>query len=32
MDLAPDLVHPLLKKSIRELTASSSMDGITQVR
>ena len=32
MDLAPDLVHPLLKKSIRELTASSSLDGITQVR
>jgi 2-amino-4-hydroxy-6-hydroxymethyldihydropteridine diphosphokinase len=32
MDLAPDLVHPLLKKSIQELTASSSLDGITRVR
>lgn len=32
MDIAPDLIHPLLKKSIRELTASSSLDGITQVR
>ena len=32
MDIAPDLVHPLLKKSIRELAASSSLDGITQVR
>lgn len=32
MDLAPDLVHPLLKKSIRELAASSSLDGIIQVR
>ena len=26
-----DLIHPLLKKTIRELTASSSLDGITQV-
>ena len=32
MDIAPDLVHPLLKKSIRELAASSSLNGITQVR
>ena len=32
MDIGPDLVHPLLKKSIRELTASSNLDGITQVR
>ena len=31
MDIAPDLIHPLLKKTIRELTASSSQDGITQV-
>ncbi|HEX2992123.1 MAG TPA: 2-amino-4-hydroxy-6-hydroxymethyldihydropteridine diphosphokinase [Anaerolineales bacterium] len=30
MDIAPDLIHPLLKKSIRELTASSNLDGITQ--
>ena len=31
MDLAPDLVHPVLKKSIRDLTASCSLDGIVQV-
>ena len=32
LDLAPDLVHPLLKKSIRDLAASCSRDGIVQVR
>lgn len=32
MDIAPDLVHPLLKKSIRDLLASSSVDGIVQVQ
>ena len=31
MALAPDLVHPVLKKSIRDLTASCSLDGIVQV-
>lgn len=32
MDLAPELVHPLLNKSIRELAASSNLDGIVQVK
>jgi 2-amino-4-hydroxy-6-hydroxymethyldihydropteridine diphosphokinase len=32
MDIAPDLIHPLLKKNIKELTATSNLEGITQVR
>ena len=32
MDIAPELIHPLLKKSIRELTASCNLDGIIQVQ
>lgn len=32
MDIAPDLVHPVMKKSIRELLASCSVDGIIQAQ
>lgn len=32
MDIAPDLVHPVIRKSIREMLASSNLDGITQVQ
>ena len=32
MDLAPELIHPLLNKSIRELAASCSLDGNVQVK
>jgi 2-amino-4-hydroxy-6-hydroxymethyldihydropteridine diphosphokinase len=32
MDLAPELVHPLLNKSIRELAASCNLDGVIQVK
>lgn len=32
MDIAPEFVHPLLKKSVRELTASCSLEGIIQVQ
>lgn len=32
MDIAPGLVHPVLKKSIRELAASANLDGIIQTQ
>jgi 2-amino-4-hydroxy-6-hydroxymethyldihydropteridine diphosphokinase len=32
MDIAPDLVHPVIRKSIREMLASSNLDGITLVQ
>jgi 2-amino-4-hydroxy-6-hydroxymethyldihydropteridine diphosphokinase len=32
MDIAPEFVHPVLKKSIRELTSSCSLEGIIQVQ
>jgi len=32
MDIAPEFIHPLLKKSVRELTASCSLEGIIQVQ
>lgn len=32
MDIAPDLFHPVIQKSIRELAASSNLDGIVQVQ
>jgi 2-amino-4-hydroxy-6-hydroxymethyldihydropteridine diphosphokinase len=32
MDLAPDLVHPLFNKSIRDLAASCNLDGVLQVK
>lgn len=32
LDIAPELVHPVLKKSIRELVASCSLEGIEQVQ
>jgi 2-amino-4-hydroxy-6-hydroxymethyldihydropteridine diphosphokinase len=32
MDLAPGLVHPVLKKSVREMAASCSLEGIVQVQ
>jgi 2-amino-4-hydroxy-6-hydroxymethyldihydropteridine diphosphokinase len=31
MDLAPDLVHPLTKKSVREMLAFCNLGGITQI-
>ena len=31
MDIAPELIHPVLKKSVRELAAASSLEGIVQV-
>jgi 2-amino-4-hydroxy-6-hydroxymethyldihydropteridine diphosphokinase len=31
MDIAPDLVHPVTKKSVREMVASCDLGGITQV-
>ena len=31
MDIAPELIHPVLKKSVRELAAASSLEGIAQV-
>ena len=31
MDIAPDLVHPVTKKSVREMLASCDLGGITQV-
>jgi 2-amino-4-hydroxy-6-hydroxymethyldihydropteridine diphosphokinase len=30
MDIAPDLVHPVTKKSVREMVALSNLGGITQ--
>jgi len=30
MDIAPDLVHPVTKKSVREMVAHSNLAGITQ--
>lgn len=32
MDIAPEFIHPVLKKSIRELTNSCSLEGIIQVQ
>lgn len=32
MDIAPDLFHPVIQKSIRELAASSNLDGIVQIQ
>lgn len=32
MDIAPEFIHPVLKKSVRELTASCSLEGIIQVQ
>lgn len=32
MDIAPELVHPVMKKSIREMAASCNLDGIIQVQ
>jgi 2-amino-4-hydroxy-6-hydroxymethyldihydropteridine diphosphokinase len=32
MDIAPELVHPVLKKSVREMTSSCSLEGIIQVQ
>lgn len=31
MDIAPDLIHPVTQKSVRELIASCNLGGITQV-
>jgi 2-amino-4-hydroxy-6-hydroxymethyldihydropteridine diphosphokinase len=31
MDIAPDLVHPVTKKSVREMVAFCNLEGITQV-
>ena len=31
MDLAPDLIHPLTKKSVREMLAFCNLGGITQI-
>ena len=31
MDIAPDLVHPVMKKSVREMLALNDVGGITQV-
>jgi 2-amino-4-hydroxy-6-hydroxymethyldihydropteridine diphosphokinase len=31
MDIAPDLIHPVTKKSVREMLALNSVGGITQV-
>lgn len=32
MDIAPELVHPVMKESIREMAASCNLDGIIQVQ
>jgi 2-amino-4-hydroxy-6-hydroxymethyldihydropteridine diphosphokinase len=32
MDIAPELIHPVLKKSVREMTSSASLEGIIQVQ
>lgn len=32
MDIAPDLIHPVLKKSVREMVAFSNLNGIVQVQ
>ena len=32
MDLAPEYIHPVLKKSVRELTSACSLEGIIQVQ
>lgn len=32
MDIAPEFNHPVLKKSVREMTAACSLDGIIQVQ
>jgi 2-amino-4-hydroxy-6-hydroxymethyldihydropteridine diphosphokinase len=32
LDIAPDFVHPVLKKSVREMTSSCNLEGITQVQ
>jgi 2-amino-4-hydroxy-6-hydroxymethyldihydropteridine diphosphokinase len=32
MDIAPDLIHPVLKKKIRELIGSCDMNGIKQLK
>jgi 2-amino-4-hydroxy-6-hydroxymethyldihydropteridine diphosphokinase len=32
MDIAPEFVHPVLKKNVREMTSSCSLEGITQVQ
>jgi 2-amino-4-hydroxy-6-hydroxymethyldihydropteridine diphosphokinase len=32
MDIAPELVHPVLKKSVREMTSTTSLEGIVQVQ
>ncbi len=32
MDIAPEFVHPVLKKTVREMTSSSSLEGIIQVQ
>ena len=32
MDIAPDFVHPVLKKSVRELTSACNLEGINQVQ
>ena len=32
MDIAPELVHPVLRQSIRELAASTNLEGIVQVQ
>lgn len=31
MDIAPELIHPVLRKNVRELAAASSLEGIVQV-
>jgi 2-amino-4-hydroxy-6-hydroxymethyldihydropteridine diphosphokinase len=31
MDIAPDLVHPVTKKTVREMVASCDLGGITQI-
>ena len=32
MDIAPDFIHPVLKKSVREMLAFSNLNGIVQVQ
>lgn len=32
LDIAPDLVHPVMRKTIRELAAATNLAGITQVQ
>jgi 2-amino-4-hydroxy-6-hydroxymethyldihydropteridine diphosphokinase len=32
MDIAPGLVHPVLKKSVQEMATTSNLDGIVQVQ